>query len=127
MSVPLDRLYNHLDGLCNHDILIYRFYPHGSKKLTDLSWLYDFTQFGWKHQIERPGAICHDQEPLFFDQYSQDDILNYFMHINPWIATDPEMVERITTLIPAQHIRLVTGSRYSVYDKTLQHITYIHF
>lgn len=33
MSVPLDRLYNYVDGLCNHDILIYRFFRHGSKKL----------------------------------------------------------------------------------------------
>ena len=119
MSVPLDRLYNHLDGLCNHDILIYRFYPHGSKKLTDLIPLSDVKDRDWIHQIKNPGAICHDQEPLFFDQYSQDDILNYFIHFAPSIATDPELVETITTLITAQHIRSVTGSRYSVYDKTL--------
>ena len=88
MSVPLDRLYNHLDGLCNHDILIYRFYPHGSKKLTDLIPLSDVKDRDWIHQIKNPGAICHDQEPLFFDQYSQDDILNYFIHFAPSIATN---------------------------------------
>ena len=31
MTVPLDRLYNYLESLSDHDIIIYRFYPHGSK------------------------------------------------------------------------------------------------
>lgn len=119
MSIPLDRLYNHLDGLCNHDVLIYRFYPHGSKKLTDLIPLLHVNEHDWIDQIKKPGAIFHDQEPLFFDQYSQNDILNYFIHFTPSVETDPELNATITKLISAQHIRSVTGSRYSIYDKTL--------
>jgi hypothetical protein len=117
MSVPLDRLYNHLDGLCNHDILIYRFYPHGSKKLSDLRALTDIDQLSWKFVL-KPGAICHDQEPLFFDQYSNTDMLNYFLS-NPGEKIDPEILARIQSSILSQHLRSVIDSKYSVYDKTL--------
>jgi hypothetical protein len=117
MSVPLDRLYNHLDGLCNHDILIYRFYPHGSKKLNDLKILSYTDQLSWKFVL-KPGAICHDQEPLFFDQYSNTDMLNYFLS-NPEEKIDPEILARIQSSILNQHLRAVIDSKYSIYDRTL--------
>lgn len=119
MSVPLDRLYNHLDGLCNHDVLIYRFYPHGSKKLTNLLPLEDVDQHGWKYRIENPGAVCHDQEPLFFDQYSETDMLDFFKSHSPTMSENPDSISRVQTLIKDQHLRSVIGTRYSVYDKTL--------
>jgi len=119
MSVPLDRLYNHLDGLCNHDILIYRFYPHGSKNLADLLPLYNFKQHGWRHQIEKPGALCHDQEPLFFDQYTHDIMLDYFVKHTPSIANNPDNIARIKKLVTDQNLRSIIGTRHSVYDKTL--------
>jgi hypothetical protein len=119
MSVPLDRLYNHLDSLCNHDALIYRFYPHGSKKLEDLQPLYDFSQRGWQYQIKTPGMLCHDQEPLMFDQYSEHDMLNYFVNHHPAILDDPEAVNRIKILINTQHLRSVTSARYGIHDTTL--------
>jgi len=119
MSVPLDRLYNYLDGLCNHDILIYRFYPHGSKNLADLLPLYNFKQQGWRHQIEKPGALCHDQEPLFFDQYTHDIMLDYFVKHAPSIVNDPDNITRIKKLVTDQNLRSIIGTRHSVYDKTL--------
>jgi hypothetical protein len=119
MSVPLDRLYNHLDSLCNHDALIYRFYPHGSKKLEDLQSLYDFSQHGWQHQIKTPGMLCHDQEPLMFDQYSEHDMLNYFVHYNPAVLDDTKVVNRIKILINAQHLRSVISARHGIYDTTM--------
>ena len=61
MSIPLDRLYNHLDGLCNHDAIIYRFSPHGSKKLLDLNIL---RPQPWFEHMTKPLAFMHDQEPL---------------------------------------------------------------
>lgn len=119
MSVPLDRLYNHLDGLCNHDIVIYRFFPHGSKKLTDLLPLQDVDKNGWRYRIKNPGAICHDQEPLVFDQYSQTDMLEFFLSHSPNMIETPKSIARIHALIKDQHLRSVTGTRHSVYDKTL--------
>ena len=119
MSVPLDRLYNHLDSLCNHDALIYRFYPHGSKKLEHLQPLYDFSQRGWQYQIKTPGMLCHDQEPLMFDQYSEHDMLNYFVNHHPGMLDDTEAVNRIKILINAQHLRSVISARHGIYDTTM--------
>ena len=119
MSVPLDRLYNHLDGLCNHDALIYRFYPHGSKKLTDLLSLYDFSQRGWQYQIGTPGMLCHDQEPLMFDQYSEHDMFECFLKIHPNLMNNVESVNKVKTLIASQHLKSVTSSRHGIYDAIL--------
>ena len=120
MSVPLDRLYNHLDGLCNHDALIYRFYPHGSKKLTDLLPLYNFSQHGWQYQLKTPGMLCHDQEPLMFDQYSEHDMLEFFIHHEPAILNDTKSVNRIKTSINTQHLRsIISSARHGIYDNTL--------
>lgn len=74
MSVPLDRLYNFLHDVCNHqDLIIYRFFPHGSRKIEDLT-LLDYCE-----QTVSPGVsmvlndktflFFHDQEPLNFDIY----------------------------------------------------------
>jgi hypothetical protein len=70
MSVPLDRLYNFLHDVCNHhDLIIYRFFPHGSKKITDLKAI----KTVWPVVLKNPipfQMICYDQEPLDYDAYS---------------------------------------------------------
>ena len=71
MSVPLDRLYNFLHDIVNHDITIYRFWPHGSKKLEDLTVLVEVPP--WIKYMTTPQAIFHDQEPLNFNLWTQDD------------------------------------------------------
>jgi hypothetical protein len=71
MSVPLDRLYNFLHSLVDHDITIYRFWPHGSKKLEDLVPL--DLQPNWSKIMTTPHVIFHDQEPLNFHYWTQDD------------------------------------------------------
>lgn len=69
MSVPLDRLYDYLHSVCNHDILIYRFYPHGSRNLEDCKPVNDslrgLKSFG--DLLKSKILVCHDQEPLNFD------------------------------------------------------------
>jgi hypothetical protein len=119
MSVPLDRLYNHLASLCNHAVLIYRFFPHGSKKLMDLLALSDYGQAGWKDTILLPGVICHDQEPLFFDQYSCQDMLNFYIEWDPNILNKPDIIQNLQSIILAQHLRAILPMRHGVYDKTL--------
>lgn len=71
MSVPLDRLYHYIErvieDLHGDNFIIYRFVPHGSKKLEDLAPLN-------KHPLDcfmMPHVYCHDQEPLCFDDYEQ--------------------------------------------------------
>jgi hypothetical protein len=72
MSVPLDRLYHYLGDCVNHDLLIYRWAPHGSRKLEDLVPLLCYT--AQEYNTKAP-MICHDQEPLNWQFYSRQDII----------------------------------------------------
>jgi hypothetical protein len=75
MSVPLDRLYNFLHDVCNRDdIIIYRFFPHGSRKITDLVMLKDDKKTLLEKQ--KKFAIFHDQEPLNFELYNNIKIFD---------------------------------------------------
>lgn len=67
MSVPLDRLYHYLGDCVNHDLVIYRWAPHGSRKLEDLCMLCG------PGQDSQPMMICHDQEPVDLTRYSKQD------------------------------------------------------
>ena len=80
MSVPLDNLYNFLDEVIDHDVLIYRWAPHGSKFLKDLLPLKSYSTF---QRYTNPVVICHDQEPLNFTYYTYNDIVNAFIDKNP--------------------------------------------
>jgi hypothetical protein len=84
MSVPLDRLYNFLHDVCNHrDLIIYRFFPHGSKKIIDLLPINPKTIVpgGWNPNIFY--MICHDQEPLDYDAYATSTVAEEFIAGNP--------------------------------------------
>jgi hypothetical protein len=66
MSVPLDRLYNFLYDICNRaDLIIYGFFPHGSRKITDLKPMRNQAFEKTKKVI-----IFHDQEPLNFELFT---------------------------------------------------------
>ena len=68
MTVPLDRLYNFLDNKVNHDMVIYRWIPHGSRKIEDCKFLKDY-QVPFMHH--NPIMLCHDQEPLKFNDLTE--------------------------------------------------------
>ena len=74
MSVPLDRLYNFLHDISDRALLIYRWTPHGSKKLADLQELTHTPN--WRDRTG-PIMLCHDQEPLFYELYSESDIRSH--------------------------------------------------
>lgn len=69
MSIPLDRLYEFVEttfqDVCNDDVVIYRFWPHGSKNVKDLVRMRTYT---WLEMLISYPMICHDQEPLDFDR-----------------------------------------------------------
>jgi len=73
MSVPLDRLYHYLADCVNHDLLIYCWLPHGSKKLEDLKQFFHYEPSEW---YNLPVAIFHDQEPLKFDLWTKQQFYN---------------------------------------------------
>lgn len=75
MSVPLDRLYNFLhDVVDRDDIIIYRFFPHGSRKIEDLLMLGDYKKI--TDEGQKKYAIFHDQEPLNFELYNNIKIFD---------------------------------------------------
>jgi hypothetical protein len=80
MSIPLDRLYHYIENIAKEirsdDVLIYRFWPHGSKKIEDLLPIIDLTSDEERcHQSRMQIQIlCNDQEPLNFQLYQNINI-----------------------------------------------------
>ena len=81
MNVTLDRVYDFLHGVSNHDIIMYHWYPHGSKKLDDLKmYLPEGKTPSWYKLNRSPAMICHDQEPLHYDFYTPSSLRDYFFN-----------------------------------------------
>ena len=70
MSIPLDRLYHFIEDIAQHvfkdRVIIYRFYPHGSKNVEDMAIL---EPDSWQTTQLSPSLYCNDQEPLNYDYY----------------------------------------------------------
>ena len=69
MSIPLDRLYHYIESVAQEvhgDTVIYRFWPHGSKKADDLTPICNRPESVF---LSNPQIFCNDQEPLDFDYY----------------------------------------------------------
>lgn len=78
MSIPLDRLYHYIENIAKEirgdDVIIYRFYPHGSKNIDDLAPIRPHTESAL---LTTPQIFCYDQEPLNFNLYS--DYIHYLV------------------------------------------------
>lgn len=101
MSVPLDRLYNFLYKIASLDhALIYRFFPHGSRKIGDLRQLEGYDLTG-KRAIDAKMVFFHDQEPLNFDLYTSpnmlDDVIANNEHVREML--NPELREKCQLLM----------------------------
>jgi hypothetical protein len=108
MSIPLDRLYNYIkdiaEGIYKDTVLIYRFYPHGSKKIEDLSSL---QLLSYITIFTAPAMYCNDQEPLNYDLYKN--------HSNE----DPEVqkiLKKISFQFPRYNFR---GEIFGMWDQAL--------
>ena len=75
MSIPLDRLYHYIENIAEKiyggTVIIYRFYPHGSKKHEDLT---STKNFQWYEFKLTPGIYCNDQEPLDYKYYERYEL-----------------------------------------------------
>jgi hypothetical protein len=107
MSIPLDRLYHYIENIAKEvrgdDVIIYRFYPHGSKNIDDFRCTREHN--GQEH-THCPQIMCYDQEPLNFDLYKDvpirlDKNFNY--------TGDPAD-------LPKRNLRVKTGN---IYDQCL--------
>ena len=71
MTIPLDKLYHYIESIAQDirgdSVIIYRFYPHGSKKLEDLSMLRSINSVNYSIL---PSIYCNDQEPLQYHVYA---------------------------------------------------------
>ncbi len=111
MSIPLDRLYHYIENIAKEirgdDVIIYRFYPHGSKKIEDLS-LINFN-LDWKTWQTTPQIYCNDQEPLSFELYQNID------KSKTMFSFAPDFKECKLTLPDFN----LTMSPFTVYDKSI--------
>ncbi len=114
MSVPLDRLYNFLHDVCNHrDLIIYGFFPHGSRKLEDLVPI-NWKQPDWFTQMTSTYMIFHDQELLMYHLYSLENFkqltdLKFCHHSS----------DKLKALIAGMHLRACLTAPIAVYDQVL--------
>lgn len=74
MSIPLEQLYQFVNQCAQESwgdrVIIYRFYPHGSKDLKNLNFLDDYQHD--QDLLLCPQLYCNDQEPLDFARYEQE-------------------------------------------------------
>lgn len=86
MNIPFEKLYDYISSRFGVNCVIYRFLPHGSRKLADLTQLNDI-DLAWKDLVQSPTVLIHDQEPLCPDFYHQNQIKNslpdWFMNNMP--------------------------------------------
>jgi hypothetical protein len=91
MSIPLDSLYHYIQNVAekiySDSVIIYRFYPHGSKNINDLNNLTDLNckdnSKEWLDKTIRPLLWCNDQEPLDYKFYSTQLRVR---PENPWMS-----------------------------------------
>ena len=78
MNIPLDRLYHYIRDIAQEiygdRIIIYRFWPHGSKNIADLNNLNENKDGSlgdneWLKKTISPSVWCNDQEPLDYEFY----------------------------------------------------------
>lgn len=119
MSIPLSRLYDHLYHKSNHDILIYGWIPHGSKKLEDLIEL-NSKIIDWTKRMTTPMMVMHDQEPLNFNLWSDDDFAKSWEQkiINENYNQHHRDYKRIKFQV-GLHLRGITSPSSNLYDQVI--------
>ena len=113
MSVPLDRLYNFLSSICECNIIIYCFIPHGSKKLEDLLMLDNTsTDLPWATAMSTPNMIFHDQEPLAYDLYTKKELTDY-------VTAKNLFAQALVDFVAGLHLRACIKMPLHAYDQVL--------
>ena len=115
MSVPLDRLYNFLHDICNRDdLIIYGFFPHGSRKLEDIRILQEILDTSWVARMTVPSLIFHDQEPLYYNLYTEEKMKDYVDAHHESCKSQNEK-----NFIASMHLRACISRPLGVYDQVL--------
>lgn len=116
MSISLDRLYNHIDRIsqdhCGNCLVIYRFFPHGSKKLEHLRAVCPSNAKTWVEFTTSPDMLCHDQEPLNYDMYTYQAVREF---TEKRYAHEPHR-DHLVNLVSKMHLRAVIYRPVTCYD-----------
>ena len=102
MSVPLDRLYHYLADVVNHDLVIYRWAPHGSRKLEDLTQITNYSQY---QCFNNPLVVCHDQEPLDYNSYTQEQLYSHAKLTFTRLAEHYMLLDSVLNYVSKMHLR----------------------
>ena len=107
MNIPLDNLYHWVQSIIPVPAVIYRFYPHGSKNIFDLTPLTPLIE---EHRVDIP-VVAHDQEPLNYSLYTNiDPVLLYQVSVAFPIITELKSQAAVDKNLLA--VPLVHGSLY---------------
>jgi len=120
MTIPLDQLYNYLESCVDHDLVIYRWNPHGSRNVVDLTPIKNYSKSDLWPNI--PCIICHDQEPLDYHYYSESDIIDLLKTRSPFTDTNSAEFKNYTEVFlpgAAKKFMLHSVRPIAVYDCTL--------
>ena len=112
MSIPLDRLYHYIHDVAEQVrsdyVLIYRFTPHGSKNIKDLTALFEHVgNYRIPTLFMYPQIFCYDQEPLDYDFYQASNVNRDI----EWVNNNIDM-----SLIQPQNLRVHS---VNMYDKCI--------
>ena len=115
MSIPLDRLYHYIESVAKNfygDTIIYRFNPHGSKKIEDLSLLNCHRNYPIEKFFTIPQIYCYDQEPLDYEMYANVDI-----NCLTYNTTLKECLSESNINLTGYNIRNAYGGPYNIHDQ----------
>jgi hypothetical protein len=116
MSIPLDQLYHYISTLSQsvfgNDVAVYRFYPHGSKNIQDLSLLAASKTNFYQWLNLSPEIFCNDQEPLNYKLYENINESEQKYTNSNWI----DLLKKKNVAIPTYNLR---GSIRNIWDKAL--------
>jgi hypothetical protein len=111
MSIPLDKLYHYIDDITSEirdgDTIIYRFWPHGSKNIENLTPLKPTPKLLDLY----PYMYCHDQEPLDYERYEN-------IPDNDWYG---DQWAKLLRIVKEHNLPVTTNLRLrdSIYDHVL--------
>jgi hypothetical protein len=117
MSIPLDRLYHYIENIAQNiysdHVIIYRFWPHGSKKLENLE---ELVPRGWQERMLLPKIYCQDQEPLDYNFYLDNSTAANGVWNNVWDNEWDQLLDSLSLRMPTTN--LYQGGQ-SVFEKSI--------
>jgi hypothetical protein len=114
MNIPLDNLYHWVQGIIPVPTVLYRFYPHGSKNISDLTPLNAFDLEKLTYFVNIP-VVAHDQEPLNYNFYTDIDPVT--LHCYP--SEHPGATEIASQAAVDKNLLAVPMMLGSLYDQAI--------